>query len=410
MAKICWNTHALLTHHSLIRIDDAVLRERIPVVCLEEFLIRAAGRLGDLFERYRNLFSNQELRGACLNELGSVLGLPEFCLASGLHPDYQMSYVKLAGRPEELRGSMHNPSRLGPPRQEYVDVKDHDAMSVLEIVCAYSDEPDWGMDQGLFSIPVYNYGSAPLGQSDGDISQGVFHTNFLHENIIVAKLFPQIRVNFMTQRIRLFEALSGLAFDLKVDYWGWRFLAWAMHYLQDITQPYHARVCPLPTRFVLTLLLKRMSPFEAIRENMYIVVNRHMVYERFVHYVLNKRGKLISADPTARALCTIHQPFSGRLPSVIYDASYTPARLAPMVDRALRETFAVKYLDDPCYRLDSEEFEFNMDILVPIAYRDRSEALRRLLDLTCACFRHTGEATRYMIRKSARRQGEMRCS
>jgi hypothetical protein len=406
MGEIWWNTHALLTYHSLIGIADEALHRRIPVASLESFLFIAAPRLEDLFRRYWKLFLNRELIGVSHRELERALDNQGFLLASGLHPDYQISYVRLVGNPDALGGSHYNTSRLGPPRKEYQDVKcdDGDAMSVLEILCTYSDEPDWGMDQGLFSIPTYNYGSPPLGQSKGEISQSFFHTNFLHENIVLLKLFPQIRVNFMEHRIRLFAALSKLAFDVKVDYWGWRFLAWAMHYLQDITQPYHARVCPLPIRFVLALLLKEMSLQDAVRKNMSIVVNHHNVYEKFVHYVLNKSHEPISADCLLQALATGKKTFSGCVASVLYEASATPAQLAPQVDMALRRAIASPHLDDPGYGLDSGDAECDMGAVTHRVTRDRPDALRRLLHFTCDSLENTGEATRHMIRTSRQQQ------
>ncbi len=120
-----------------------------------------------------------------------------------------------------------------------------ETVSPSQVFATFSDEPDWGMDQNLYPIREYGYGPAPFGAETGKSSQAPFHMAFLHENPIVTALVPDLRRSFMEQRIRVSFALARTAFAHRVDYWGWRFAAWAAHYLQDLTQPYHAR----PFRF-----------------------------------------------------------------------------------------------------------------------------------------------------------------
>jgi hypothetical protein len=47
--------------------------------------------------------------------------------------------------------------------------------------------------------------------------------------------------------------LARLAFATGHPYWGYRFLGWGVHHVQDLTQPYHAK--PLPGVELPSLLL-----------------------------------------------------------------------------------------------------------------------------------------------------------
>ena len=67
------------------------------------------------------------------------------------------------------------------------------------------------------------------------------------------------------------------------DYWAWRFTGWGMHYLQDLTQPYHARVLPGVgvTRMLWINTLDIVGMHGAKNDAVQLVTNRHFALENF---------------------------------------------------------------------------------------------------------------------------------
>jgi hypothetical protein len=84
-------------------------------------------------------------------------------------------------------------------------------------------------------------------------------------------------------RIHLWDSLAALALRTGHPYWGWRFAGWAMHYLQDLTQPYHARVLPgvgvAGMLWINTLDLAGIHRPKA--DAIALVTNRHLALENY---------------------------------------------------------------------------------------------------------------------------------
>lgn len=120
--------------------------------------------------------------------------------------------------------------------------------SPLEVLSVYSDEPDWLMDDGVEHLVR----AAPsLGEAKGTATR-VFRHFWYHGDPTVPKDVRSAQE--LDKRVRLFIRLSRTAFRLAEPYWGYRFMANAIHYLQDITQPFHVRLLP-NSGFVGTLRL-----------------------------------------------------------------------------------------------------------------------------------------------------------
>jgi enoyl-CoA hydratase/carnithine racemase len=77
--------------------------------------------------------------------------------------------------------------------------------------------------------------------------------------------------------------LARLAFATGHSYWGYRFLGWGLHHVQDLTQPYHAK--PLPGVDLANLLLlegKALAGFTADKQaSIERVATRHMEVEKY---------------------------------------------------------------------------------------------------------------------------------
>lgn len=141
-----------------------------------------------------------------------------------------------------------------PPDPKPVDGK----VPVWQILMVYSVEPDLGMDEGLQLSPLQNM----IGNS-----QGVRHMKY---NIAIFEFFEG------SQSFYYFVDMSRQAFKKGDEYWGYRFLARALHYLEDLSMPYHNA----PGPFFDTL--KAITDKQMAQ----LLSNSHYSYDEYLAYLL----------------------------------------------------------------------------------------------------------------------------
>lgn len=131
------------------------------------------------------------------------------------------------------------------------EVKEGSPVSPLQIVATSSDEPDYGHDINIFTDTgtkfgeEYNFGTLSFGNPKYHYAtQAPFHMGFYFESGIIYKLAPSFKRTYPELRVHQFYKLAQFAFATGHDYWGYRFMGWAMHYLGDLTQPYHSTMSP----------------------------------------------------------------------------------------------------------------------------------------------------------------------
>lgn len=125
-------------------------------------------------------------------------------------------------------------------------------VSAYEIITSAVDEPDFGMDVNLFEDNSTDFGKKyklrnTPGFTNKDLAIGTqapFHMGWYHENSWIKGFGPNMKPMYAEYRIHFFITLSRYAFKTGHPYWGCRFLGWAIHYLQDLSQPYHAKLVP----------------------------------------------------------------------------------------------------------------------------------------------------------------------
>ncbi|MBI4040781.1 MAG: hypothetical protein HY390_02820 [Deltaproteobacteria bacterium] len=163
--------------------------------------------------------------------------------------------------------------------------------SAKEILIHYSDEPDWGMDRDLNLSPDQKY----MGGTQGPTSQAFRHL-FLKKWTVTAPWrtfhIPLRELGEAPERAQLFFDLAQKAFEAKELYWTFRFLAWSLHYVQDLNQPFHASQLLTP-RFVEW---KDLTHFEKlISRTTQNISNYHFLYEYYVEYRLTQNHELSKA-------------------------------------------------------------------------------------------------------------------
>jgi len=227
---------------------------------------------------------------------------------------------------------------------------------------------------------------------------------FLHENPLVTALAPGLRVSFMEDRIRLFSDLSKLAFRVGIDYWGWRFSAWAMHYLQDLTQPYHASPFPVPLLPVLKRFIEWPHLRELVEANKNYLKNRHLLFEATVHFLMNDAAKRRRDHAFFEALRGCGEVPSSSLRGIMEQTSKIAKTLSRLADRSLAALVNLPKIADPAYSLE-EDPDFEIDYLVPTVRTRRPQEYERFVNVVAACLREAGKVTRYAILSNDRARG-----
>lgn len=394
MNPISWNTHSIITTFALAECKD--LYAPVQITPLEDFLSKAQEAVKMTMEWHRRLIAKKTGSYHPLETNSQIRSWSDFLRSAWLNPDTELHYVVTVPPKDGQPESDHNPSRSGPPGNSYVNMTIGDHARIIEILGVYSDEPDWGMDQELAKIDDYHYGDLPLGRLRGPSSQAHFHMCFIADGAILGMFAKKIKTSFMEERIRLFLALSRVAFDHRAPYWGWRFAAWAIHYLQDLTQPYHARLFPVPMRLVIKRFLMDPDPVSFIQKNSNILTNRHHLVEAIVHYLLNRYYKTGQTGPWLKALQKNSNSSWETIRPFMAELAGNSAKQAITLDRT-----ACSMINDP--RIESREFHFEEVSDYPIGdYIDRARTetpglFKEFEDCGAQCLEYAGKATRYVV-------------
>lgn len=218
----------------------------------------------------------------------------------------------------------------------FFKVGDGELLSPLAVLSSAADEPDYGHDINLFSDNPgtagarYNFGTQPFGDARFEYSsQAPFHIGYYHEDPLVFAAGPFLRRTYPQWRSYQYIGLARFAFERGHPYWGYRFLGWGLHYIQDMTQPYHASVLPgSTTTGLLWTAAKALGGFPADKQAaMARVATRHTEVEKYQLQWL--RGEMASGD-SQRSLLKA------------YAEAANDGRYPPFDYRYLRDTVALE--------------------------------------------------------------------
>lgn len=137
---------------------------------------------------------------------------------------------------------------------QYIEGAPGTITSAAAILTNYADEPDWKMDQDLSLSPFQTLTGG---------SQGWRHQYYG---------LGWLRFGVAPARAQYFFDLAGKAKEKGDLYWTFRYLARAMHYVQDTTQPYHG--VPAPAG----LIFKGIGSFSTLMGS---AVNHHYNLEEY---------------------------------------------------------------------------------------------------------------------------------
>jgi len=326
-AVVAWEHHPLVTEPvvaTMPEVAEAPLAEAVP---LEAFLLAVEEDLAELLAREeawaRSNLSWYAPRPDALafEATGNAEDVRDrFFRAIRINPNTKTP-LYLAALADEAEGA----KRLLDPGEvsnledtswlsafDFTELSPGELASPVDIVATASNEPDYGMDVGLFTDngtdfgQVFGFGVQAFGNPALDYgSQAPFHMGFYHEARIVFLFAPFLKESYPEHRIHLFKSLSEFAFRQGCDYWGWRFMGWGLHTMADLSMPYHTTVLPgYSTLRMLWINLLDMLGFSRLKDNaVQLVSNRHMAIETYQGIMLARASRNDEeADPTIAAL------------------------------------------------------------------------------------------------------------
>jgi hypothetical protein len=227
-------------------------------------------------------------------------------------------------------------------------------VSVIDVLGTAADEPDMGIDIGLFEDngteqgKKLNFGVQPFGNANLEYgSQAPFHMGFYHEAGIVYALAGFLKQTYPEYRIHQCKVLSEYAFKTGHDYWGWRFMGWGLHYLSDLSMPYHAVVLPgVSTSEMLWINAKAMAGNDqAKKDAIQLVSNRHGALEKYQKYATRDLFVKKDADRLNAVGKEVVPVYNDNVPRE--NVAKIAARQAEETDWILVECMPQKYVSDP---------------------------------------------------------------
>ena len=234
-------------------------------------------------------------------------------------------------------------------------------VAIAHVVATASDEPDLGMDIGLFVNNGtefgrrYGFGQQPFGNPNLDYgSQAPFHMGFYHLDWLTRAAQPGLLQTYPLWRISLYDRLAQFAFETGHDYWGWRFMGWALHYIGDLTQPYHTVPLPGVTTPEALWLVVQGRTGEAIQ----LVSNRHGVLESYQYQRVQTaqesrywEGPLLSAITGVDAGHQLHPE------EVLTQLTKESADEAANLDAAIERWVPARFVSDPEFEWTGSGYE-----------------------------------------------------
>jgi hypothetical protein len=257
--------------------------------------------------------------------------------------------------------------------------------SFAEILKLYAAEPDETMDLNILH-PDQKY----MGGSTGETARGFRH--LFYRRFELFDFFPTFHVPMREMgqapvRAQVCFGLAVQAAKAGSPYWAYRFLAWSLHYVQDITNPLHST--QIPTLRMLPLKSIFAGFDTLVSRSSQVISNYHFQYEKLVGEILiHDRGKAwawaIGGQKT--------EPFKSAN-AYVRDNARKSSKKASELGRATVALLGCSFFDPS---VDVPAFPKRY----PIApYEKTLETEGTLWKITTSCLSQTGVATRSLISK-----------
>jgi len=396
-----WELHTLLAQPVFSAMEEVVEAEDVEVTSLEEFLILAELYLEE------TLLAEEEW---AINNLDFYAPLPDsltfqanndektirrrFIEAIRINPESKLiSYLQLNPGDEPGLHPILVPEQVTPLKENsvfynvvFVEMTPGEKIDPLSVLVTANHEPDLGLDIGLFEDNGtewgrrYGLGTQPFGDAKLEYSsQAPIHMGLYHEAAVINMVAPFIKRCYPEYRIHLYKTLSELAFNLGHDYWGWRFMGWGLHYLADLTQPYHARALPGvgTMKMIVMNFMDIMGHSRMKDEAIQMISNRHMAIELLERQLLERAyleqdmAYLHFQTLSSAASIPLYMDLIPR--EVIAKKSYARAQ---RLNKIIKKSFPEQLVSDPNFEFG--KFSRKNELLDVLKKSDNPEALQNL--------------------------------
>jgi hypothetical protein len=292
-------------------------------------------------------------------------------------------------------------------------LKPGEQVSALTVLASATDEPDYGLDLNLWQDSpsdwgsIYDFGPQPFGNPAlAYSSQAPFHMGFLHESRVLYLAAPYIKRTFPLLRSQQFSTLASLAFRTGHAYWGWRFAGLSLHYLQDLTQPYHASLAPgFSNLKLLSANALAMAGLPGMKNDLVVLLsNRHLVLEKYQTELLLRAAARQQEAALEKALHNTdkdktYPDWNDRyLRDVV---SLQASRAATPVAQALLAAMPAAYVSDSGFDFGARESDINLlGELSKTEGPDRARLEMSVAELMANFGAHSRNALRGILRVS----------
>ena len=301
-----WGNHSLPAYRAFENMPEVATAPPLRVETLESFLKAEEAAIATLLQEQEGWASanldyyparpaalafkpkaEQTDAARRLAFLRALRVAPNSKFAPYLQPDLQSAVVPSDPVPYASVNPLPEPAHT---THRFVGVKPGQTVTALQVLASASDEPDYGLDINLWSDSPSawgkEYGFGPLSFGNPAISyttQSPFHMGFFHEDRLIYWAAPFLKKTFPLWRVHQYSGLAVLAWRTGHPYWGWRFAGLALHYVQDLTQPYHASVSPGDGTLQLigTNALAMVGLPRKKNELVVLLSNRHLALEKY---------------------------------------------------------------------------------------------------------------------------------
>ncbi len=418
-----WSNHTLGAWPALAAMPEIKAAPAIRVETLDTFLAAEARGLAQLLRReeawaraHVPLYPPRPDALVFTADATPAVLRQRFIAALRINPGMKLDLFVQARPGESVAGKATLPwtevttRRRASTAQEsvFLQLREGDPVAPLEVVASATDEPDYGMDIGLWEDngtaygKAYGFGKQPFGNPALEFaSQAPFHMGFFHEAAIVYKAAGFLRRTYPEYRIHLWQSLAAYALQTGHPYWGWRFAGWALHYIEDLTQPYHATVLPgvgVPQLlWINTLDLVGMH--EPKKDAITLVSNRHLALENYQYqrmrsaYVRHDAGDALIHALEDTSTDAGRAAYAGGTARAVI--SRESNALAGATDRVLEQSLPRQYVSDPDYVLG--ETEPGLD-LYGVLNHSPPPARDAMTGMVAGLLRNFGAYTRAFVR------------
>ena len=282
-----------------------------------------------------------------------------------------------------------------------------DKVTALSVLASATDEPDYGLDINLWEDSpsswgkTYGFGALPFGNPALYFAtQAPFHMGFYHEDRAIYLAAPFVKKTFPMLRVHQFSSLAALAFRTGHPYWGWRFTGLALHYVQDLTQPYHASLSPGNASVKLIgINLLAIVGFPRLKNEMIVLLsNRHLALEKYQNQLIfqaTQARQNTAFEPSLRqfSLDARYPAWSDVYPRDV--VSLEAQALAARLSDSLVSALPPQYVSDPGF--DFGVHESDIDLVAELRQQD-SAKLAALKQAVSELMGHFGAHSRNLVR------------